>query len=302
MYPVPIHDVLTGYDWIVKNLVCGSAGHNGWQSVPTKPAGIAVCGELLGGSLAAMLALTECHGHRAGGIKALVLRNPVTDWTGTYPVVTQTSNMNPLVPGDWDTVEFGSSGRRRKLKAKGKVLDSWTAYSNSPVLSSEILLQVRDALFAKSEHYHDPFASPLLFFRTASSDIPSNQSGSLDPSSLSQQSSPAQHVEFIRKRRAHRRHLPLGSGLVLPRTKVIVGKESVLRDQGLDLVEAMRRSMNTYEGKGKGRELEKGFDDRLKDIKVNEGKVQVEEIEGVGLLTEEDLAGVARWAGEVMRS
>ena len=302
MYPVPIHDVLAGYDWIIKNLVCGSAAHNGWQSVPTKSAGIAVCGELLGGTLAAMLALTECHAHKAGGIKAAMLRNPVTDWTDMYPVASQISNMSPLTPEDGDTVELRSSVRKRKLKAKGKASNPWTASSENPVLTSGAILQARDALFAKPEHYHDPFASPLLFFRTASSDIPSDQPGSLDASTSSSQPPAAQLVEFIRKRRAYRRYPPLGSGLILPRTKVVVGKESVLRDQGLDLVDVMRRSVNNYERNGRGLEQKKDFDDGIGDTRVNEGKIQVEEREGVAMWTEDDLVGVASWARDVVRS
>ena len=297
MYPAPIHDVLVGYDWIVKNLVNGSAAHNGWQSGSTKTAGVAVCGELLGGSLAAMLAVTECHAHKAGGIRAAALGNPITDWTAMYPVALEITNMNTVMLEDRNAVV-----RKRKLKAKGKALHSWSASFDNPVLTSEAILQARDTLFAKPEHYHDPFASPLLFFRTASSDIPSDQPISFDAARPSLETPSAQLIEFIRKRRAHRRHPALGSGLVLPHTKVVVGKESVLRDQGVELVDAMRRSVNSYETNERGCTQEKDFDDGLEDIGVNEGKVQLEESAEAAMWTEEDLLRVASWAADAVRS
>ena len=76
-YPTPIHDVLVGYDWVLQNLL-----HKRSISRPGRSEDvgrIAVCGELIGGGLAAMLALTEC---RKGepGVMAAALSNPLVDW------------------------------------------------------------------------------------------------------------------------------------------------------------------------------------------------------------------------------
>jgi len=57
-YPTPIHDVLAGYDWVKQNLPTDSVSKSR-HGRPTKATSrFGVCGQLLGGSLATMLALT----------------------------------------------------------------------------------------------------------------------------------------------------------------------------------------------------------------------------------------------------
>ncbi|MCJ1248507.1 hypothetical protein MMC30_005725 [Trapelia coarctata] len=343
-YPLPIHDVLAGYDWVVHHLVRGVGAHNGWQSPDGRMAGgngrgvgngrvagVAVCGELIGGGLAAMLACTEGRVGRMGHVKAVVVGGPVVDWTGMFPVKEGSGEgegkegAGPVADGNTDG-DKGAGGRaaegvgatkRRTTKVKTRTKpDSWREHSNSPFLSASTLLHARDTLFAKPEHYHDPFASPLLFFHTASSDIPSLEPpSSPSPHNPSSPSSPANTtpdasatdpttlIDFIRKRRAHRRHPPLGSGLVLPRTRVDVGRESVLRDQGVEFVEGMRRSLGVSE---KGRMLGRG------DVWAEQGRgrggegleerIELREVEGVGLWGEEEMVGVGGWVGRVMRA
>ncbi|KAL4974993.1 hypothetical protein BDW66DRAFT_76342 [Aspergillus desertorum] len=60
-YPTPIHDVLAGLDWVLKNL---------------EPTRLGVVGTHIGGSLALMLALTEPR-----SIHAVAALEPVCDWT-----------------------------------------------------------------------------------------------------------------------------------------------------------------------------------------------------------------------------
>ncbi|KAK5109477.1 hypothetical protein LTR62_007037 [Meristemomyces frigidus] len=138
-YPTPIHDVLTGYDWVLQNLLPkraiarpGRADHIGR---------IVVYGELIGGGLAAMLALTECRSGQPG-IVAAALRNPVIDWVD-LPLDTAVDRENRGYdsPQSLDTVHQ--------------------------------LVRVREQLFTKPEHYFDSFASPMLFLRSVGQDIPS---------------------------------------------------------------------------------------------------------------------------------
>ncbi|KAL8966340.1 MAG: hypothetical protein Q9197_006037 [Variospora fuerteventurae] len=74
-YPKPIHDLLASYDWVLTHLLPTII------SPTTTAPQIGICGEHAGGSLAATLALTECHTHKRGGIAAAALGNPIVDWT-----------------------------------------------------------------------------------------------------------------------------------------------------------------------------------------------------------------------------
>ena len=89
----------------------------------------------------------------------------------------------------------------------------------------------------------------------------------------------------------------------------------MLRDQGVELAEVMRRSVNLYEqSRRSSTSLESGF--RLRDnhegigeqIADNVGsnggaekRVEVEERQGVGFWTEDDLTDVGAWFGRVLR-
>ncbi|MCJ1395268.1 hypothetical protein MMC18_008152 [Xylographa bjoerkii] len=301
-YPTPIHDVAAGYDWVVKHLVHGSAAHNGWQSPGARLAPVAVCGELLGGSLAAMLALTECHANRSGNVKALVLGAPVVDWTAMYPVASGEGSESALATGEPVAADDKVGVTSKTRKHKTPPADSWRTHTSSQLLSASTLLEARDTLFLKPEHYHDRFASPLLFFRTASSDIPPPEASPFDHFSSSSQAasslSPAAITTFLKPRRAYLRYPPLGSGLVLPRTRIDVGQESVLRDQGVELAEAMGRSWTLYKGRGAGRG--RGREIERVSSEGDEENVEVREVGGEGLWGEEELVGVGRWVAEVL--
>ncbi|KAF2858671.1 alpha/beta-hydrolase [Piedraia hortae CBS 480.64] len=135
-YPGPVHDAVIGYEWVVEHVL-----HR-------KPTGrVGVSGELVGGSLAAMLSLTEC---RIGepGIVATALNLPIVDWT----VFERTDVASP-----------SDSGPGGEQPVQG---DGWE--------SKLALIQWRPKLFRKDEHFFDPFASPILFFRSAGR-LPSGQ-------------------------------------------------------------------------------------------------------------------------------
>jgi len=150
-------------------------------------------------------------------------------------------------------------------------------------VTSRDLLRTRDMLFTQAEDYHDPFASPLLFFRTASQDIVRGEISDM-------QSSTVPLIEFIRKRRAHRRYPPLGSGLVLPRCRVDVGRTSVLRDQGVEFVEALQRSINVYEGTGRRQKSE-----AVSHVQSRLVGAELREVDGEGLWGKEDMVGIMDW-------
>ena len=283
LYPTPIHDILAGYDWVLRHLVSSAGVHNAWQT-SNKVAGLGVCGELIGGSLAAALALTECHTHRTG-IRVAALGNPICDWTQMHSSLNDDMSKK-LARGKEEALE-----KRRKVSS---VEDSFTAFAMNPTLPASSLLTARTNLFTLAEKYFDPFASPLLFFRTASSELPFDYlSPTLSPTFSDAEQQPS--TEWIRRRRAHRRHPPMGSGLGIPKTRIDVGEECALRDQGWDLVDSMRRSVDLYE-----QEREFGAFTDQTGVR-GEQRVTLRMRPGVGLWTDDDMVDVGRWMGEMLR-
>jgi acetyl esterase/lipase len=148
-YPTPVHDVLAGYDWVHEHLLPKRAITRTGRSEHVGR--LCVFGELLGGSLATMLSLTEC---RKGepGIVAAAINNPLADWVQPEDDLHVTAPKSSLA-------KFGQ-------KHNGlEIVD---------------LLRARGNYFPKPESYFDPFASPLLFFRTPGTAVPSNSRTELD--------------------------------------------------------------------------------------------------------------------------
>ncbi|KAK3939067.1 hypothetical protein QBC46DRAFT_388732 [Diplogelasinospora grovesii] len=85
-WPVPIHDVLSGYSWIIENLAPASLARRD----------VYVCGSYLGAGLAAALALTESHAHQPMAIRGLIAYNGIFDWTTFLP--DHPNNRSLLVP------------------------------------------------------------------------------------------------------------------------------------------------------------------------------------------------------------
>ncbi|KAI6792952.1 hypothetical protein KC360_g6532 [Hortaea werneckii] len=98
---------------------------------------IAVSGELIGGGLAAMLAVTECRIGEAG-VVAAALNNPIVDWVGI---------------DDGKELHFASEEME------------------------DLLLTARNKLFRRPGHYFDSFASPVLFFRSPGKEVPKFSAG-----------------------------------------------------------------------------------------------------------------------------
>lgn len=231
-----------------------------------------------------MLALTECHSQKPGAISTAVLGNPVADWT--FPAAESALEGADLSDTRSESVEPPS---RRRTPTKARPIDSWTAFANSDSLSAQSLISARDTFFTKSEKWFDPFASPLLFFRTASTEIPTSEPASPE-------TDPAADLP-VKKRKARRRHPPLHSDLRLPILRVDVGEESLLRDQGMELVERVRRSSPSYARQNVGWDGEVLATEEVRE----DDDVRLVRREGVGLWGEAELMEVGVWLGEALR-
>ena len=226
-----------------------------------------------------MLALTECHHTpvelEAQGISALAVGNPILDWTA----LTQSDfNQNAPQPG------IIRKGIIRKMGGFPKG-------ANNESLSANGLCSIREAFFPKVERYFDPFASPLLFFRTPSSEILNDAAASTERSLLNH--GPEDEKRLLppaKKRLSVRKYPPPGSNLMLPWTRVEVGKDFVLKDQGVDLIELMRKSFRRSEVEG------------LAEVK-NAGSRNFEIVErgGIGLWDEKHMLEIGQWFGEKLR-
>ncbi|KAK4579823.1 hypothetical protein LTR86_000024 [Recurvomyces mirabilis] len=229
-YPGPIHDVLTAYDWVKQNLLAKrSISRLGRSDILGR---IAVQGELIGGGLAAMLAMTECQKGQPG-IVAAVLHNPIVDWV------------------DLDTdPSFKRASKKASSSTSSKYHD----------LTKELLI-VRAQAFQKPEHYFDPFASPMLLLRSSGVVVPPHihQVAPLDDmaqlaihsrelsedyaSAAASQSpqSPAE-VSLKPRRRAAKRYPSPAFGLKLPPFYITAESGSLLYIQAQEFVQRLRQS------------------------------------------------------------
>lgn len=269
-YPTPYHDVLFGYDWILENLLKDEFDRN-------MLARLGVCGQLVGGSLATMLALTEC---RVGEsrIGAAAINNPIMDWVfpEILPFVNPADLPEPIrpeetaLPADEDLGD--SLGTRtvpkavRKLlkkKPKSMPLTPWQEYRDDAILSLQSLSAARSALFRRPEDYFDRFTSPIHFFRSPHAQLllpeaddvsASHQSGQIQDMETQMaldhyatfHNTPklAPELPILARCRAYARNYPpAGTKLSLPVWRITTGSKSMLSDQALELVKVLRRSI-----------------------------------------------------------
>lgn len=175
-----------------------------------------------------MLALTEC---RRGepGVAAAAVNNPVVDW-----VLRETN-------------------------------DQETPVESKHTLPSSLaadLLAAREELFAKPAAYFDPFASPMLFFRTPGAEVPVVRPEVDDMTYLSiieredfyrqqmmlsgisnSDSSPEGLPETTMKKKSSRLFPSKNLNLELPSLYIASGSASPLLEQALELSQAMRKSI-----------------------------------------------------------
>ncbi|KAF2269630.1 alpha/beta-hydrolase [Lojkania enalia] len=325
-FPMPIHDVLLGYDWIVENLVRGETSSQSSRPIIKR---VGVCGELVGGSLATMLALTEC---RLGEprIGAAAVNNPVVDWVFSedLPESLPAGLPEPNAPketsspadGDqmtwWEQQDEQKSyemiEKRSKKVTKSPPKTSWMYNGDNRLLLTLTLSGKRDVLFRRSEDFFDRFASPIHFFRsprakliypqhdnTLASSSPSNVP--VDPLDFEtrqeilhhqslQALPPALELPTLVKCRAYARiYPPSNSDLSLPRCMITAGLGSPLLDQCSELAKLMRRSVARQRVKSRtGRAHWQNEAEKARYDEFAHKIVQFNSVEGVGLWTQSD--------------
>lgn len=204
VFPGAIHDLLAGFDWIRHNLA---------------PPRLSIYGSHIGGSLAAVLALTE-----PKNTHAIAISEPICDWVG----------LDEYQP-------FDPEALTKKTKKAQEAVAARTA-------ELEALLSARSKFFRTQADYFDPFASPTLMLRNAYKDCPPDQQmpwffGPYDDDA------PAPEQTPVKKRKALKQWPPWGvddGQTHLPRVNVLVKKETktekgILTQQGEELVDLMRR-------------------------------------------------------------
>jgi acetyl esterase/lipase len=240
-YPTPIHDVLAAYDWVKQNLPTDSVSKNR-HGRPTKATSrFGVCGQLHGGSLATMLALTESRMGESR-IVAAAVNNPIVDWV--FPdAEAEAVELENDESGDLID-EFSikqPSALKTILKGKKKKKTSWELYKDNSIIPVKSLNIARSRLFPKPASYFDPFASPILFFRSPGVDVPLTaleaELSELDVFEKLKNETPT------KRRKVHRVFPPTASSLRLPDIRISLGDETALYDQGEELVRLLRRSI-----------------------------------------------------------
>lgn len=232
-FPTPVHDVLAGYDWILENLLPKRSITRPRRS--DHVGRVAVCGELIGGGLATALALTEC---RLGelGIIAAAVNNPLVDWVSLDDA--------PLA--------------RSKYSTRGTLQVPSLAETNE-------FLSLRKELFKRPGAYFDPFASPILFFRSAGANVPPPPLASYEDNM--EHLSVIEREEFFRQygadgdskhsvdtseedatsekppRKASKRFPSKSLGLRLPSFHITAGSMSPLTTQAAELTNLLRQSI-----------------------------------------------------------
>ena len=153
------------------------------------------------------------------------------------------------------------------------------------------ITDIRNNLFDKPETYFDPFASPLLFFRTPSSDLPIDTSHFSFNASDTDLEAEGAAPEPVRKRRSYRKYPPTGFDLLLPHMRVEVGRDSVLRDQSIELIDLMRRSSRMNESEAS-----------IPDNQTASRSLEIIVREGLALWSANRVFEIGQWFGEVLRA
>lgn len=216
-HPHAVYDALAAFDWTVENILPKRTSK--WTGKAERQGRIATCGELVGGSLATMLSLTECRTGEVGVIAAAI-NNPVLDWT--------------------DLTGHNFRGRKTKTKA---TRDDTT----SPSL--DVLQRARDQCFRKPENYYDAFASPMLFFKSAGYTPPSAPTSDDElefhdyEETTTSVSSPAIQTAVETQPRTSRQFPSRALGLTLPAFYITAGSSSILAPQADELARQLRQSV-----------------------------------------------------------
>jgi acetyl esterase/lipase len=319
-YPTPIHDTLLGYDWVLENVLDDGI------SKPVLPR-IGVCGELIGGSLAIMLGLTEC---RLGEtrIGAAAVNNPIADWVfpddlplvpvadlpepirpeeTAFPADEDPASQSPLIPSQSEPAP-DTVAKASKRPPKPPPLTAWQMHAENSIIPTVTMSGVRDVLFRKPEHYFDRFASPIHCFRSPHASLlyprdddalaseqpdgPTDyetQMSILHYATLDSIPSSVELPTLVRCRAYARIYPPSGFSLSLPAWQVTTGTESPLLDQASELTKMLKRSVarqTLRNHSGRGRYFDAS--EKEKYEAHADTRVHLNEVEGVGLWTQQD--------------
>ncbi|KAF2123977.1 alpha/beta-hydrolase [Dothidotthia symphoricarpi CBS 119687] len=319
-YPTPYHDALFGYDWISENLL---------RDEFKRPhlARLGVCGELVGGSIATMLALTECR-NKESRIAAAAVNNPIADWVfhDDLPLVHPSELPEPAspdetsFPADEDpgdptsppekTKPVSKAGQPRKKRApKLPPPTAWQLHGDNEVLPTSKLSVERNFLFRGPEDFFDRFASPIHFFRSPRAQLiypPSDDvSASEQPDDqldMEAQMLLGHYTPFKSKAKAStelpvlsrcrayiRSYPPAGVNLSLPVWNITAGTDSPLADQTSELAKMLRRSVARHTLKARARRVR--WLDPAEKAQYEEmalERVHLDLTPGIGLWTQQD--------------
>lgn len=325
--PTPVHDVLSGYDWIRENLL-----QDGFSRPIVGRMG--VCGELVGGSLSVMLALTECRPGESR-IAAAAVNNPIVDWVfpDDLPTVSEAELLEPPAPDETallaDEDPMGVTDRsvpnshtnrtkkNPKRAAKMPLPTAWQLHSDNVSIPTVTLTAVRDEVFRRPEDYFDRFISPIHFFRSPhglllhpkqddawASEQPDSQMDIETQMDIShyqsfENSPSAPELPILARCRSYARiYPPAGSNLTLPVWRISAGSQSPLSDQAGDLAKMIRRSVARHTLKrrmGRVRWQDAAEKEYYEDYA--NGTVAIESSPGVGLWT--DQTNNEQWQAQV---
>ncbi|KAK9770263.1 hypothetical protein AB5N19_07729 [Seiridium cardinale] len=147
-WPVPIHDTLQAYSWIIENLT---------PSTYTRR-DVYVYGSYLGASLATSLALTESHPHQRMAVRGCVAFNGIYNWTMFLP---------------------DHQINKQATTRAANVLEEILGQPTDPTFQD--FKDHLSCMFGEPAQLFDPFVSACLFFQTAGLLVPQKFDASADP-------------------------------------------------------------------------------------------------------------------------
>lgn len=160
-WPIPLHDVTFAYNWLAENLGASTnyKPASGGDKLIPRPA--YVVGSYLGASLAAALAMTECHrpvgeNNYHMSVQGLIAYNGIYNWTTFLPD-------HPL--------HAKAAKRKRLATSKTNPEDGPPPYEEEGVFTT-IKSQIPGLFGDNPENLFDPFASVCLFFHTPNLHVP----------------------------------------------------------------------------------------------------------------------------------